>query len=171
MGDTNKGNRPGGNANFLDGLTNLISSLADLAEKGEQLKRDGTLKTDDGKEYRVQYGVNIRTASDGRGGRDVKVEPFGNVKHDKNTGEASVAEIREPATDVFEEDDHVLVVAEMPGVAQENVEATVEGDILTIAADQGEKRYRKEVLLPQPFEAEAMAVTMNNGVLEIKLSR
>ncbi len=59
-----------------------------------------------------------------------------------------VQEVREPVVDIFEEEDHVLVVAEMPGVSPEDVKITVEDDLLTISAERGDKKYRKEVLLP-----------------------
>lgn len=80
-------------------------------------------------------------------------------------------EIREPVVDVFEEEDHVLVVAEMPGISVEDVQVTVEDDLLTISAARGDKKYRKEVLLPASFTREKTLVTSNNGVVEIKCLR
>jgi HSP20 family protein len=77
----------------------------------------------------------------------------------------------EPPVDVFEEADHVLVVAEMPGVGLEDVGIELADDILTISASRGPKKYRKEVLLPASFPADAMTRTCRNGILEIKLSR
>ena len=44
-------------------------------------------------------------------------------------------------------------------------------DILTIAAERGPKKYRKEVLLPSSFATEAMTHTCRNGILEVKLAR
>ena len=82
-----------------------------------------------------------------------------------------VQEVREPVVDVFEEEDHVLVVAEMPGVGVEDVQITVEGDLLTILAERKDKKYRKEVLLPAVCAREKMQVTCNNGVVEIKCMR
>ena len=54
----------------------------------------------------------------------MKVEPFGNVRKDERTGRATVREVMEPPVDVFEEADHVLVVAEMPGVGAEDVHSS-----------------------------------------------
>jgi len=76
--------------------------------------------------------------------------------------------VREPVVDVFEEEDHVLVVAEMPGISAEDVQLLVEDDLLTISAERGDKKYRKEVLLPAGFAREKMQVSCNNGVIEIK---
>ena len=103
-----------------------------------------------------------------QGEKEVKVEPFGNVRRDKSSGETVVQEIREPVVDVFEEKDHTLVVAEMPGVCAEDVDLTVKDDLLTIYAEKRDKKYRKEILLPRAYPREKMTMTCNNGILEIR---
>jgi HSP20 family protein len=82
-----------------------------------------------------------------------------------------VQEVREPVVDLFEEEDHVLVLAEMPGISVGDLKITVEDDLLTISAARGDKKYRKEVLLPASFTREKTHVTCNNGVVEIKCMR
>ena len=130
---------------FLGGLTNLIEKLGELAETGKELNE---LKQF-GEEGGIQgvYGFTIRTGLGGERDGGVKVEPFGNVQKDERTGRATVREVMEPPVDVFEESDHVLVVAELPGVGPDDVHVELKDDILTIAAERGPKKYRKEVLL------------------------
>lgn len=70
--------------------------------------------------------------------------------------------------DIFEEDDHLLIVAEMAGVGSDDVKLEVKDDVLTVWAEKGDKKYRKEVLLPGNFSREKMEVSCNNGILEIK---
>jgi HSP20 family protein len=70
--------------------------------------------------------------------------------------------------DVFEEEDHLLVLAELPGIGKEDVAIELKDDVLTISAERGDKKYRKEVLLPRNVSKEKMQVSCNNGVLEIK---
>lgn len=154
---------------FLGGLTNLIEKLGELAETGKELHE---LK-EFGREGGVQgvYGFTIRSGLGGDQKPAVKVEPFGNVRKDERTGRASVREVMEPPVDVFEEADHVLVVAEIPGVGPDDVHVELHDDILTIAAERGPKKYRKEVLLPASFPPEAMNTTCRNGILEVKLAR
>ena len=65
--------------------------------------------------------------------------------------------------------DHVLVLAEMPGVGDEDVKLDLAGDILTLHAERGSKKYHKEIVLPREFKPEAMERTCHNGVLEVKL--
>ena len=80
--------------------------------------------------------------------------------------EVPVEERREPAVDVFDEGDHLLVVAEMPGVVAEQVEPSLDGDLLMLTAEAGPRTYATEVLLPRaptpPLQVEA-----NNGIVKI----
>jgi HSP20 family protein len=155
---------------FLGGLANLLDKLGELAEKGKDLRESGELHGGDDKIQGV-YGFTIKTNL-GRGqDGGVKVEPFGNVRKDARTGKARVHEVLEPPVDVFEEPDHVLVVAELPGIGEDDVELDLKDDILTIAAQRGSKKYRKEVLLPESFPAESLCRTCRNGILEVKLTR
>jgi HSP20 family protein len=152
---------------FLGGLGTLLEKLGELAETGGDIHKSGELHDERGK-VRGVYGFTIRT---GLGSEGVKVEPFGNVHRDAETGQAVVEEVREPAVDLFEEKDHVLVVAEMPGVAEEDVHLELKDDILVLVAVKGEKKYRKEVLLPASFSVEKMSFVCRNGVLEVRLAR
>ena len=98
----------------------------------------------------------------------VKVEPFGNVRTDEQTGRPVVHEVREPMVDVFEEADHVLVVAEMPGIGPDDVRVELQDDVLIISAEKGDKKYRKEVLLPQSFSRENLKLSCQSGILQVK---
>jgi len=152
---------------LLGGLSTLIENLGELAEKGEELRKSGELRGPDGK-VRGVYGFNIKV---GLGDDGIKVEPFGNVRKDAKTGTAVVEEVREPMVDVFEEEDHVLVLAEMPGVGEEDIKLELNEDVLSIAAEKGEMKYRKEVLLPAAFSAAKMSHTCRNGVLKVKFTK
>ena len=154
-----------GASGFLDSITQFVEKLGELAEKGESLRKSGEIGGPEGK-VRGVYGLSIKFGLDKEG---LKVEPFGNIRRDEQTGRPVVSEIREPVVDVFNEDTHVLVVAEMPGVGEGDLQLDLKGDILTIAAARGEKKYRKEVLLPRSFTRENMTHACNNGVVEIKL--
>ena len=151
------------------GLADLIEKLGDLADKGEALKKsEGEFHHRDVKGV---YGFSVKVGLGDKGGKEVKVEPFGNVRRDEKSGKTVVQEIREPVVDVFEEKDHTLVVAEMPGVSTKDVNLTVKDDLLTIYAEKRDKKYRKEILLPRSYPREKMKMSCNNGILEIKCVR
>jgi HSP20 family protein len=152
---------------LLSGLGTVLEKLGELAETGEALRKSGTFGSADGKVKGV-YGFNIRT---GLGGEGVTVEPFGNVRKDEDTGRPVVDEVREPMVDLFDEQDCVIVVAEMPGIAQEDVKLDLQDDILTIAAERGDKKYRREVLLPATFTVDRMSWKCHNGVVEVRFAK
>ena len=70
--------------------------------------------------------------------------------------------------DVFEEEDYTLIVAEMPGISEKDIKVGLRDDVLTISAKRGDKKYRKELLLPRAYTRDKMIVSCNNGMLEIK---
>ena len=152
---------------LIGGLGTFIKKLGELAEKGKELRESGEINGPGGKVKGV-YGFHIKF---GLGEEGVAVEPFGNVQTDERTGEAVVSEVREPMVDVFDEKEQVLVIAEMPGVGEKDVTVEIKDDVLLIVAEAGDKKYRKEVLLPASFTADKMSHTCHNGVLEVKLDK
>jgi len=155
-----------GAGGFLSGLAEVLDKLQELAETGHTLSRSGEFTSPSGGELKGMYGFNVRV---GLGGEEPKVEPFGNIKVDRNARQGVVVrEVREPAVDVMEESDHVLIVAEMPGVGAADLKLEVHDDVLTIAAEGGDKKYRKEILLPKSCPRERMTVSCNNGIVRIR---
>lgn len=167
---TNRKNDPVGNVeSILRGLGDLVEKLGGLAEKGEQLKRSGVfdVETGGGKNAKAVYGFSVKMGLGET--QETHIEPFGNVHRDEQTGETTVHEVSEPLVDVIEENDHVLVLVEMPGVADEDVQLDLNGDILLLHAERGSKKYHKEILLPRVFADIAMERSCHNGILEVKL--
>jgi HSP20 family protein len=152
---------------LFKGLADLVEKLGDLAEKGQELSKTGEIRGK-GKDIKGVYGFTVKVGLGDQGDKGIKVEPFGNVRRDAKSGKTVVQEIREPVVDIFEEKDHTLVVAELPGVSVEDVRLEVRDDLLTLSASKGDKKYRKEILLPHSYPRKKMQVSCNNGILEIK---
>jgi HSP20 family protein len=150
---------------MIQRLGGLVSLLSDLAEKGETLQRSGEIKTGE-KGMRAVYGFTVQL-----GGGKPSIQPFGNVKEGTAGKGPVVEETREPMVDVFDEGDHVLVVAELPGVTGNDVQFEAKDDILTLSASRGERKYRKEVLLPFAVTPEGVTPSFQNGVFELRLPR
>jgi HSP20 family protein len=154
----------GGNlGGILKGLGDLVEKLGELEQRGG-ISETGEIGGEGGKVKGI-YGFSVKV---GLGDQGPRIEPFGNIRRDADSGRSEVQEVREPMVDVFEEDDHVLVLAELPGIGKDDIKIEVKDDVLTIAAEHGEKKYRKEVLLPYPVPKDKMQIACNNGVLEIK---
>jgi HSP20 family protein len=92
-----------------------------------------------------------------------------------------------PVVDIFEEPDHLRIVAEIPGVKPENVKIAVEDNVLTIqgtkeqvAEERAEKVHRYErtygtfersFTLPGTVNAEAIKANYENGLLTLTLPK
>jgi HSP20 family protein len=161
---TSQGEIGGGLGGILKGLGDLVEKLGELAETGRELSKTGEIRGPE-KQLRGIYGFTVKV---GLGDEGPRIEPFGNIRRDVKSGRTEVQEVREPMVDVFEEDDHLLVVAELPGIGKEDVRIDVKDDVLTISAEKGDKKYRKEVLLPRSISRQKMQVSCNNGILEVK---
>ncbi|MFY9259537.1 MAG: Hsp20/alpha crystallin family protein [Gallionella sp.] len=153
---------------LLAGLGNLVEQLGKLAE---QQGGSGEIDFGSGSDKRMKgvYGFTVKSALGDRGG--VKVEPFGNIKRDEAGKMVEVQAIREPMIDLFDEVDHLLMVAEVPGITEDAVRLELQDDILIFTAKQGDSQYRKEVLLPASFTAEQMSFTCRNGILEVRFNK
>ena len=75
---------------------------------------------------------------------------------------------KEPPVDVFDEETHVKVVAELPGIEEEDVEIDLHGARLIVSASTPAHKYRKEIALPCAPEGKVERL-YRNGVLELTL--
>jgi len=151
---------------IFKGIENLIDLAAKLKESGGQINRESEVDLSHLKEgMKGVFGFSVKTAV---GGEPV-IESFGNFK---KTPEGPVVEqVREPLTDVFDEQKEIRIYAEMPGVRGQDIKLEIKEDILDISAQTGDRKYHKEILLPAKVKAETMTSSYNNGILEIKVKK
>lgn len=92
-----------------------------------------------------------------------------------------------PRIDVGETKQEILVLAELPGTAKEDLKIVVEDGILTISGDRKEKakaegsrwvrneigtgRFSRSLELPVPVDAERITATLVNGLLRVILPK
>jgi HSP20 family protein len=150
---------------LFKGIGNLFDLVSKMAEEGkEEYTRTGEIKGL-GEKVKGVYGFNVKM---GIGGKPL-IEPFGNIKATEKG--PVVAEVREPMVDVFDEEKELVVVAELPGVEEKDIHFKVRDNILDLSAEKGERKYKKEVLLPAQVDAESMKSSYKNGVLEVRLNK
>ncbi|MEI6358597.1 MAG: hypothetical protein WCP53_16080 [Verrucomicrobiota bacterium] len=155
----------------FDNLARMAERLDAISQKGETLKKEGSFSVPSGSgSMKGVYGFTIKTGL-GESRDGVKVEPFGNIHKDRSTGEVVVDEVIEPQLDIFEDEGGTTLVAEMPGVGVADIRAEPKGDILSLSAENGKKKYRKEVLLGHESTADKVSVTSNNGIVTIRCGK
>ena len=111
----------------------------------------------------VERGYSVRHIIEGEKQRPTLREPIKKIvpREPKRT---------EPPVDVFDEGDHLRVVAELPGVEEQDIRAGAKGTVLTISAERGDKKYSERVELPAAVTGE-IGSTYKHGVLELKLRK
>ena len=72
--------------------------------------------------------------------------------------------------DVYESDDEVRVVADLPGVAKDEIQLKCDGKVLTISAASDQRDYDERLQLPVRVDEHSAEATYNNGVLEVIFS-
>lgn len=91
-----------------------------------------------------------------------------------------------PAVDIFETDQEVTVIAEMPGVTAGGIEVTLDDDVLTIkgrkeAAEHPNARillqeyepgnYQRRFTVAETIDQEKIKASLNNGLLKVVLPK
>ncbi|MCX6233328.1 MAG: Hsp20/alpha crystallin family protein [Bacteroidetes bacterium] len=169
----NKSNGKNQSADFdlfgLGGLFKGIEKLIDLAGKLEEsggISKEGEINLDHLKKgMKGVYGFTITTAVGG----SPKVETFGNIK--KTPEGPKVDEEREPITDIFDEKNEIVIIAEMPGIEETDLKIDLKEDILEVSAKSKNRSYRKEMLLPVKVSKQNLRHKFTNGILEIRIKK
>jgi HSP20 family protein len=91
-----------------------------------------------------------------------------------------------PALDLYQNNDNVIAVVELPGMRKEDIEISLHDGMLTIAGerksqtqegDQGERseryvgRFRRSITLPTRVDANKVNATYKDGILTITLPK
>jgi HSP20 family protein len=155
-----------GFGSLFKGLGDFVGILGKLAEAGEQqASRTGEFKvTGLGEKAHGVYGVSVRV---GLGG-EPRVERFGNIR--ATTEGPEIVDVREPLIDVFDEENEIVIAAELPGVSEDAIQIDMRGDVLALSST-GERRYNKEVLLPSPVDPASLRRSFKNGLLELRFRK
>ena len=92
-----------------------------------------------------------------------------------------------PLVDIHETKDSFLLMAELPGVKQEDIQVSVEGDTLTLKGERKREtevkedqyhrversygRFERSIVLPSVVDPSRVKATYRDGVLEIQLPK
>ncbi|MDI6884582.1 MAG: Hsp20/alpha crystallin family protein [Hadesarchaea archaeon] len=180
---------------LLSGLGDFLSGIEELAKKAEE----GETKSGEigGKGLKAKYQYSVRTLEDEMSSRPrmgIPPRPRTGARPQVSFGKGvrtigrprSVA--RPPASkpkvlkagageqesliDVFDEGDHILVIAYLPDTREEDLKTEIVGNTLLITANTPQGEVRKDISIPRDTEVDSIKdVSFKNGVLQIKLSK
>ena len=108
----------------------------------------------------IFYGYTVTVGPDGK----PVVKEFGNAKP-----ELSTSDTREPIVDTIVDDKEKIVklIAEMPGVEKKDVKIVVDGNLVNIDAEHGEKKYHVKVPIKYKVDENSVKASYKNGILEL----
>jgi HSP20 family molecular chaperone IbpA len=155
------------------GLFGLVNDLVKLTEKSQAYQKRISLGKGGVIDFRVSShpireshvpkpagGLKISRPNKASSERPVSLPPTtGTIKE------------REPIVDVFEEEDCLRVMAELPGVEEDEISLKVIDNTLTISTGTSARAYHKKVVLPTPVKKKAIESSYRNGILEVKLRK
>lgn len=126
-----------------------------------------------GKPHVRSYVWGFTAVYDPRSGRWI-VRQFGNVRP-KSYGPPEVKrETFEPLATVYEEDDTVKIVVDLPGAKKESIEVKASEKEIEISAEAPElgRRYYKKIELPVPIDIDRIVEKkFVNGVLTLAFKK
>ena len=106
------------------------------------------------------------------------------VTRDEQSPAVSKAPTVTPSVDIFENDDEILLYADMPGVEKDAIAINLENGSLTINGHRnpagdgeaqfeefGEVEYERAFSVPQGIDINKVKANMNNGVLSLHLPK
>ncbi|KAG2478048.1 MAG: Heat shock protein HSP20 [Nitrosopumilales archaeon] len=107
------------------------------------------------------YGYTMTVGPDGK----PVVKQYGNAKPELSPK----SDTREPLVDTLVDDKEKIVklVAEMPGVEKKDVKIVVDGKIVNIDAENGDKKYHVKVPIQHKVDENSVKASYKNGILEI----
>jgi HSP20 family protein len=94
-----------------------------------------------------------------------------------------------PKIDMFEEENELVIKAELPGIRKKDLDISLDGDVLTIKAEKKEEKeagekgtthytrerrfgqYIRYMTLPARVDAEKVSATLKKGLLEMRLPK
>jgi HSP20 family protein len=115
----------------------------------------------------IVYGYSMTIGPDGK----PKVREFGNIKSPVggmgSFEQPSLSAEREPLIDISSTDNEVKIVAEMPGISKEKIKVNAYDKYVEIKSEDPNRKYHKQIEVPEDIDIESARSNCNNGVLEI----
>lgn len=147
---------------FIPGLGGIIKALEDSSPEFRKKIAD----TDAEIKHRIDVGWSSKPVVDYHvSTRPIRRSPGRTAPQVESVRMPTQGPVREPIVDVLEGKDGITVIAELPGVSEEELQISLEGSDLHISAG----KFRKIIALPHAVK-EIREKSHKNGILQIKLA-
>lgn len=147
---------------FIPGLGGIVKAL----EKSSPEFRKRIAETDAEIKHRIETGWSSKPKIE----YGISVKPLVSerkwIKEEREEEKTETPSEKEPIVDVFEEQDFISVIAELPGIEEKTIETKLTDNTLEISAG----KYRKLIKLPSVPKS-IIERTYKHGLLQLKIER
>ena len=161
---------------IIPGLGGLVKSLEKSPAFKDRLKeidkevehriKEAPLKRTQNRHSNIPGSIPPKNARGRRTG--FRGKPF--VKQKPQAPPSSPSTPQAKPVDIFDEKDHIKVVAEIPGVQEKDIKVDLVKDSLAISVDIPDRKYAQEVKLPCEPKGKVEKL-YKNGILEVKIQK
>ncbi|MHB1418079.1 MAG: Hsp20/alpha crystallin family protein [Bacillota bacterium] len=146
-------------------LGSLLNQIQQSAEENKEYHRQGKMIVTPGEESReALYDVRIRVGS--LGDLDLR------RRETQPQATPCSGDNKEPATDIYDESQKILVVMQVPGASPEGIYLETKGNLLQVKAQCRRNSYYKEIVLPFAVSSkELLQYSLHNEILEIRIPK
>lgn len=156
---------------ILPGLDQLVEKLTSVSpefkkrieETDTKIKKN--LESGVSRKPVISYGYTVRTLVPSDEG-ELDITSVREQTRKKTEPLKPKEEQREPLIDIFDDRESIIVIAEMPGAKEDEIDVAIENDKLRISGG----KYSKELKLPATPER-IVERRYKNGILEVKLKK
>ncbi len=146
---------------FIPGLGGIIKALEQSSPEFRQKISD----TDAEIKHRIDVGWSSKPVVDYHvSTRPIRHGPRQTAPRTPSVRMPEKGPVREPIVDVLEGKDGITVIAELPGISEEDLKVDLAGDVLSITAGQ----FSKKVSLPRSAKS-ILEKSYKNGILQLRL--
>jgi HSP20 family protein len=157
----------------LRGLGKLIPGLGDVVEGLEKSDAFKERLSTINKEVERQLKETPLKKVEQEGVRRTIIPPRTTLGSRRSTSKAESPPLKkqkEVIVDIFDEGDYIKIIAELPGVTEQDIKTEVKGNLLIISAMGISQKYYKEITLPCSIKDELYSI-YKNGILQIKAEK
>ncbi len=143
----------------------------DIEDIIEHMMEKFGLDLDDISKQPFVYGFSVSK----RPGEEPEIREFGNMPdYEEDLSPENRHQVRieqtQPLIDIFEINDMVHVVAELPGVEKSDIEVNATEASMELKAASGEVEYFEHIEFPVTVDPDTAQANYRNGVLEVILT-
>lgn len=158
--------------NFPNDFFNNIQKFIEELLKNTNFSDFEKLFEDEFGQNPFVWGFSFNKGPDGK----PKLEQFGDIirkmgYNNPNDRQFEHERVREPLTDIIEEEDSIRVLVELPGVEKNQIDLSATDTTIKIKAQSNKRFYKKSITLPDKIIPQSSKAKFNNGVLEITFER